>query len=900
MSKTRMAMPSEEQLEFLLLRLRPTLSKRLLRQIFMCLNIGVARRKDPEGVYMLPGTCSASADRDPPVQICFSFDTTGSMSSYIVEVRTQIEALVSRLLIHIPGVQVSIAAHGDYGDESNYVVKAKDFSDDVQALRTFVGECGNTGGGDCPECYELVMHKMQELSWAATSAKALVMIGDAPPHGQARYKELQRTFIDWRKEAEWYAERDIHVYGIKCGGSKESFYNDIAKITGALVIPIQDMDLMPELFTELCFREQQRWALAVHPPAPWDVRTIADPKAALLNVCGSCLLAEPNFHERVSVTKDRIRRLCRRLALEGCGEFVLQMALYARTQLYLRSVSNYLAALATKIPNCQRHLKSYFPHLVKLPTDMLEVVKMTVSLDGDTAVARKRFLLPRSLRNVCSKKFADFSEYQLAKHNKAERLQADGTWMSATTSSKNGKHAGQGKKEREDEGNSNAEQKEGPVLSMKSLVKLCHITEPHELVMKVLGKRYPADEDGFVDSGLPGTFDTLRAEERMRLKVPLTFQTELSKTGNTKESWEKLIDNKGLPFMAMLRNLRNILGADISEAHHQILLARLQDAKQIEQSMQMPHRFLTAFLAIDAAVKGKSFGKGKGKGKHGYNEDDNSTEPKLLPISLADGYRQALDQAVRLSVKSRLPVLDGRTVVLCDVSGSMRYNDFAISAKGVGGVTSAADLAILMGLLLFGMAKDGPANCRVALFSDGPSSPNQLQLEQEGSLLGQFKAVKEKVTDMGKSTELPMKWLEETLSDFQADRLVLLSDMLIGQTRNHPGGGGKLQELFVLHRKTKPHFRFVCVDLCGRGATAGIDHTGDSGDGDILLSGFSENMLKYIANPNACAQVQDVEGILDEVIAEKAAAAADKGQRRQGSGKKEADSAAASDEQVAQ
>lgn len=54
-----------------------------------------------------------------------------------------------------------------------------------------------TGGGDFPECYELVLHDAQSLSWTFDEAdnaengarkstmKALVIIGDAPPHEDA-------------------------------------------------------------------------------------------------------------------------------------------------------------------------------------------------------------------------------------------------------------------------------------------------------------------------------------------------------------------------------------------------------------------------------------------------------------------------------------------------------------------------------------------------------------------------------------------------------------------------------------------------------------------------------------------------------------------------------------------
>lgn len=358
----------------------------------------------------------------------------------------------------------------------------------------------------------------------------------------------------------------------------------------------------------------------------------------------------------------------------------------------------------------------------------------------------------------------------------------------------------------------------------------------------------------------------------MRLQEALTFQTQLSKQGNTKEAWEELIDKKGLPFMAMLRNLRNLLTASISEKHHDIILKRLRNEQEVSRSMQLPHRFLTAFLAVDAAVSGESFGKGGGKGKSRKNKgQESNVEVPAVKLSeeLGSRYKDALECAIKLSVKASCPELSGKTLVLCDVSGSMRYNDFSVGAKSIGGVTTAADLATLLGLLLFYMARDDD-QVSVALFSSGERSPNPLCLSHSRGLLEQFKESKALVADMGKATEMPTSWLESKLKDFSADRVVVLSDMLIGASRNHPGGGGRLQSVLREHRKSKPDCTLVCVDLMGSGATAGIDLTGDCGKGDVLLSGFSDHMLAYVANPKMAAQVSAVETILETVLAEDA------------------------------
>lgn len=54
----------------------------------------------------------------------------------------------------------------------------------------------------------------------------------------------------------------------------------------------------------------------------------------------------------------------------------------------------------------------------------------------------------------------------------------------------------------------------------------------------------------------------------MKLATPYTWEAVLSRDGNTAESWEQLIESGRLPFMAMVRNVRNFLRAGVSPRHH--------------------------------------------------------------------------------------------------------------------------------------------------------------------------------------------------------------------------------------------------------------------------------------------------------------------------------------------
>ena len=135
-------------------------------------------------------------------EIVFSFDTTGSMYKYLEEVRQRLKEMVQSLKDKIPGIRIAIYAHGDYCDAGKtYVTKYLDFSNNNNTICNFVSTVGKTGGGDAPECYELVMREVQEnLSWSPNSQKALIMIGDAPPHEKT--EEQNYRHLDWKEEAE--------------------------------------------------------------------------------------------------------------------------------------------------------------------------------------------------------------------------------------------------------------------------------------------------------------------------------------------------------------------------------------------------------------------------------------------------------------------------------------------------------------------------------------------------------------------------------------------------------------------------------------------------------------------------------------------------------------------------
>lgn len=168
----------------------------------------------------------------------------------MVEVRKKLQESVERLHRDIKGIRIGIMAIGDYCDSAttygmarttvprflltlDTVIKPFDLGTDIKALVTFVNTVGATGGGDTPEAYELALREARKLSWRKDAGnKALVMIGDAPPHPPSYTSEQ----IWWRDELKELMKMGIKVYGVQCGveSNTKLFYEEIASFTGGV------------------------------------------------------------------------------------------------------------------------------------------------------------------------------------------------------------------------------------------------------------------------------------------------------------------------------------------------------------------------------------------------------------------------------------------------------------------------------------------------------------------------------------------------------------------------------------------------------------------------------------------------------------------------------------------
>jgi TROVE domain. len=144
--------------------------------------------------------------------------------------------------------------------------------------------------------------------------------------------------------------------------------------------------------------------------------------------------------------------------------------------------------------------------------------------------------------------------------------------------------------------------------------------------------------------------------------------------------WEELIDSGKIGYMALMRNLRNILEAEVSQQHVMAVCNALSSAEAVRRSKQLPFRFLAAYREVS-------------KVKSTY----------------AGRVMDALEQAVSISA-ANIKGFDDDTKVLiaCDVSGSMQK---PVSPK-------SKILSYDIGLMLAMLLKSRCKNAITGMFGD--------------------------------------------------------------------------------------------------------------------------------------------------------------------------------------
>lgn len=191
------------------------------------------------------------------MEVVFSFDDTGSMSSCRRQVRQQITKIVDELFGLNPEIRIGIIIHNDYCDKDT--IQHLDLTNDKVNIISFINRDSSCGGGDSDECYELAINYFHtKFNWQS-SKRIAVLIGDCEPHkpGYTYGGKVVNT-LDWKQELQKCVDSSIRVYPVQCLNrySSNNFYNTIAKVCSTPKLELSQFAHITQYLTAILYNEE--------------------------------------------------------------------------------------------------------------------------------------------------------------------------------------------------------------------------------------------------------------------------------------------------------------------------------------------------------------------------------------------------------------------------------------------------------------------------------------------------------------------------------------------------------------------------------------------------------------------------------------------------------------------
>ena len=440
---------------------------------------------------------------------------------------------------------------------------------------------------------------------------------------------------------------------------------------------------------------------------------------------------ENKFYEKANDLILRMRKLLPNVSLH----FATNLAVYARTEMHLRTIPLVLLVELLKLHGNSIEIESAIYKVINRADELAEILSY-YQLANDRKGTKKLNRLSKSLKRGIAMAFHKFNEYQFAKYNRKTSVR------------------------------------------IRDAMFLSH-PKPTTDEEKILFKKIADDT----------------------LAIPYTWEVILSEAGKTgrdkKEVWEELIDSGKLPYMATLRNLRNIVEANVSLEHIQKVADYLSDEENVLHSKQLPFRFYSAYKMI-------------------------STLPNTKVLV------RALEKAMEYSARN-VPIGNERIMIATDVSGSMRSplsKRSVIEYKDVGVVLSA----------ILANAKD---NVITSVFAE--------RFELVPISLGILATINEmNKINVGFSTNgylIPKYMVDHNIN---IDKLFVFTDMQMWDSYNY-SADVTFKHYWHVYKKSFPNAKLYLFDLAGYGNTPVSVLEKDV----TFIAGWSDkvfDMLNYLEN----------------------------------------------------
>jgi hypothetical protein len=447
---------------------------------------------------------------------------------------------------------------------------------------------------------------------------------------------------------------------------------------------------------------------------------------------------------------ERLERI--RVLISICEPaFVARLAVYAREILNLRSIPLVLAIELTRLHRGDRLVSRLTSRIVQRADEITEML----ALYGQANKRHGRKQLNRMSKQVqkgLAVAFNKFDEYQFAKYNRPAQV------------------------------------------TLKDALFLVHPKAKSEDQQAIFNKIVKDDLDS-----------------------PYTWEVELSALGQLRyvnnvvkqaafcEKWEELIFSNRLGYMATLRNLRNILEANVSIGAIDKVCEYLADPVRIAKSRQLPFRFLSAYRELKNVSHGQV--------------------SKVL---------EAMERAVQHSAANIAGYDEATNVLIAtDVSGSMQKT---ISR---GSKVQNFDIGLMLAMLL----QYRCANVITGMFGDTWKVINM----PRNQVLANVDEFHRREGEVGYSTNGYLVIKDLLLRKKMVDKLMIFTDC---QLWNSNDSSENIANLWLQYKQVAPHAKLYLFDLAGYGNTPLKVHRDDV----YLIAGWSEKIFDVL---NAIEQGSD-------------------------------------------
>lgn len=472
--------------------------------------------------------------------------------------------------------------------------------------------------------------------------------------------------------------------------------------------------------------------------------------------------------------------------------FVAKLAIYARNEGNLRSVTHLVSALLAKYVSGTDWGKRFYNRIVVRPDDMSEIVSAYANLNGMGLNDLKK--IPNSIKKGFKEALERLDAYQIDKYKMQNRE-----------------------------------------VSLIDLVRLFH--------PKGNQKNAEAYKRLVNGESLADLYETKVLEKEMTKAGQATKDaTQEEKDEAKREAITAVLDNvKGMPVMNLLRNLRNILlyaPDKVNDACEQLTIE-----KKILNSRLLPFRFATAYAEIEKVMYADT----KTKPTSSIVFESEETKQQVNESSfneLKQNLLDAIETAIEISCQN-IPELEGNVALLIDDSGSMRGDYGGHSRVSAFSKTNSSMIAHLFASMMAWRQHD----VYVGLFGDRLI---QVPYKRDMKLLDFNKESYNIGARCGGATENGIYTFLETVvkEKKKIDNIIVFSDCQIGRggyfTEWYGTSSDKrskhFHELFKEFRKVNPNANFIVVNLRQSGGTSVFDKS----QRILNIAGWSDKIFDTI------------------------------------------------------